>query len=182
MTPEQYLALERSVESRNEYRDGEMITRSPSTRNHVALMTQLLGLLFQDKDSLPCQPYAVGLRVKVTRPVVYTYPDIVVTCGEEQFEDDAFDTLLNPTLLAEIVSPGTEAYDRGLKFEHYRMIESLKQYLLVSQDRVHVDLFTRQEGGQWLLTSASRLEDTVELNSIGCALPLADLYEVVKFE
>lgn len=93
--------------------------------------------------------------------------------------DNQFDTLLNPTLLIEVLSPSTEAYDRGRKFEKYQTIESLREYLLVASDRVHADLFTRQADGRWLLTSATRLEDSLELESVGCSLTLASLYEKV---
>jgi len=102
-----------------------------------------------------------------------------VVCGDPQFLDPRKDTLLNPAFIAEILSPSTEGFDRGRKFEHYRSIESLAYYLLVAQDRVHVDLYTRQPDGHWLLSEAGRLEDSLELASIGCSLTLGDLYEKV---
>jgi Uma2 family endonuclease len=119
------------------------------------------------------------MRARVSATGLYTYPDVVVVCGEPQFLDERRDTLLNPSLLIEVLSASTEAYDRGRKFEHYRSIESLREYLLVASDRVHADLYTRQPDGRWLLTSAGRLEDSLELQSIGCRLALADLYEKV---
>src|SRR5262249_43865727 len=109
----------------------------------------------------------------------YTYPDVSVVCGEPQLADEQTDTLLNPALSAEVLSPSTEGYDRGRKFEHYRAIASLGEYLLVAQDRVHVDLHTRQQDGRWVLSEAGRIEDSLELPSIGCHLVLADLYEKV---
>jgi Uma2 family endonuclease len=129
--------------------------------------------------SRPCQVTSNDMRVRVSATDLYTYPDVVIVCGEPQFLDDRQDTLLNPTLIVEVLSPSTEAYDRGRKFEHYRSIESLREYVLVSSDRMQVDQFTRQTGGQWLLTSASAPEETIALESIDCKFALADLYEKV---
>jgi Uma2 family endonuclease len=119
------------------------------------------------------------MRVRVSATGLYTYPDVVVVCGERRFLDERRDTLLNPSLLIEVLSPSTEAFDRGRKFEHYRSIESFGEYLLVASDRVHTDLYTRGPDGRWLLTSADGLEDSLDLESIGCRLALADLYEKV---
>jgi len=102
---------------------------------------------------------------------------VVAVCDEPRLTDDHADTLVHPAFLAEILSPSTEAYDRGRRFEHYRAVESLQEYLLVAQDRFHVDLYTRQPDGNWLLREAARPEEVLELKSIGCQLPLADLYE-----
>jgi Uma2 family endonuclease len=121
------------------------------------------------------------MRVRVTPTGLFTYPDVVVVCGEPQFLDDRRDTLLNPTLIVEVLSPSTEAYDRGRKFEHYRSLASLNEYLLVASDRIHVDLYARQDSGQWLLTSASGADETIELKSVGCRIAIADLYEKVEF-
>ena len=121
------------------------------------------------------------MRAAITATGLYAYPDATVCCGEPQLLDGHKDTLLNPTLIVEVLSPSTEAYDRGRKFEHYRSIESFTAYLLVSSDRIHVDLFMRQPGGRWLLTSAGRLEDAIDLQAIGCRLALADLYERAEF-
>jgi Uma2 family endonuclease len=121
------------------------------------------------------------MRVFIPSTGLYTYPDVAVVCGEPRFApDDYLDNLLNPTFLAEVLSPSTEAYDRGRKFEHYRAVESLQEYLLVAQDRLHVDLYTRQPDGTWLLREASQPADTVEVQSIGCHLLLSDLYEKVN--
>ena len=119
------------------------------------------------------------MRVRVTHTGLYSYPDVIVVCGQPQFADEIVDTLLNPTFLAEVLSPSSEAYDRGRKFEHYRSLESLSEYLLVTQDRLHADLYTRQTDGSWVLMEASRAEDTLELRSIACNISVADLYETV---
>ena len=122
------------------------------------------------------------MRVRVSATGLFTYPDVVVVCGEPQFLDDQRDTLLNPTLIAEILSPSTEAYDRGRKFEHYRSLESLAEYLLVSSQRVSAELYVRQPDGRWLLTAANSLEDTLQLPATNCRVALAEIYEKVEFE
>jgi Uma2 family endonuclease len=121
------------------------------------------------------------MRVFVTATGLYTYPDVVAVCGDLQVLDTQKDTLLNPSLIAEVLSPSTEVYDRTLKFEQYQSIESFTEYLLISSDRMHVDRYTRQVDGLWLLASASRPQDSLELPSIGCRITLADLYDKVNF-
>jgi Uma2 family endonuclease len=118
-------------------------------------------------------------RVQVGASGLYTYPDATALCGEPRFLDDTRDTLLNPSLIVEVLSPSTEAYDRGRKFEHYRSIESLREYLLVSAERVSVELFSRQPDGRWLLAAAASMDDVLDLPSVGCRIALADVYEGV---
>ena len=120
------------------------------------------------------------VRVFVGRTGLYTYPDVVAVCGERQFLDAEVDTLLNPTLIGEILSPSTESYDRGKKFGHYRQLASLQEYVLVSQDQVLVERFTRQ-GDEWLLTEFNSLDDTLRLASIGCEIPLREIYARISF-
>jgi Uma2 family endonuclease len=188
LTPEQHLEIERRAEYKSEYYNGEMFALSTGWRSHdvrrshsviaVHVATQLDNQLRRR----PCEVYPSDMRVRVSATGLYTYPDVVVVCAPPQFLDEVTDTLLNPTLLVEVLSPSTEAYDRGRKFEHYRRIESLRQYLLVAADRVQADLFTRQPDGQWLLTSKSSLDDEMVLDSIDCRLKLADIYEKVELE
>ena len=121
------------------------------------------------------------MRVRVSLSGLYTYPDVVAVCGEPQFTDDQRDTLLNPILLVEALSPSTEAYDRGRKFEHYKTMNSLREYLLLATDRVHGDLYTRQPDGRWLLTSVSRMEESLTLDCVDAHLLMADIYEKVEF-
>lgn len=127
----------------------------------------------------PCRSYSRDMRVHVSATGPYTYPDLVVACGERKFMDENRDTLLNPSLIVEVLPSTTEAYDRGRRFSHYRTLESLQEYVLVSQDRIQVECFKRQAAGQWLLTAVNRLEDAACLDSVGCTLPLADIYEDV---
>jgi Uma2 family endonuclease len=114
-------------------------------------------------------------------PACITYPDLTALCGEPQFLDETQDTLLNPSLIVEVLSPSTEFYDCVRKFEHYRSVESVSEYLLVSSERVRAELYTRQPDGRWLLTTAGRMEDSLDLQSVGAHLALADLYEKVDF-
>jgi len=127
-----------------------------------------------------CQADSNDMRLSIQSAGLYTYPDVIAVCGEQRFLDDQVDTLLNPSLIVEVLSPSTEAYDRGRKFEHYKTIEPLREYL-ITPDRIRADLFVRQDDGRWLLTSADRLEDTLSIESVQAQLSLADLYEKVEF-
>ena len=179
LTPEQYLEIERKAEYKSEYFAGEMFAMSGAKFEHVMMVGNITRELSEQLRSRQCFVLSADMRVRVTATGLYTYPDVAVVCGEPQLLDKELDTLLNPVLIVEVLSPSTEAYDRGRKFEHYRSIESLKEYLLVSSDRAHIDLFARQSDGRWLLTSADRLEETIELESVGCRLALAAVYEKV---
>jgi len=181
LTPEQYLEIERKAEFRSEYYRGEMFAMSGASVVHNRLVLRVLRELANQLRNGPCEPFPSDMRVFVPATSLYTYPDAVVVCGEPRLADAHLDTLLNPSLLVEVLSPSTEAYDRGRKFEHYQSIESLREYLLVASDRIHADLYTREPDGRWFLTSASRLEDVVALRSVGCRLKLTDLYEKIDF-
>ena len=128
-----------------------------------------------------CIAHTNDLRIKVTRAGLYTYPDVAVVCGKPEFEDRDEDTLLNPTVLIEVLSPSTEAYDRGAKFEFYRMLESLSDYLLISQSKPIIEHFTRQPEDRWLLSTYKGLEAVAPISSIGCELRLADVYDKVAW-
>jgi Uma2 family endonuclease len=179
LTAEQYLEIERAAESKSEFFGGEMFAMAGAGESHNRLVWNLIALLGPQLRSGPCQGYPSDMRVRVSPTGLYTYPDVAVVCGEAQFLDGRKDTLLNPGLIAEVLSPSTEAYDRGRKFEHYRSIASLNQYLLVASERVHVDLYTRRADGQWLFTSADGADGAIDLTSVGCQVTLAALYEDV---
>jgi len=179
LTPEQYLEIERKAERKSEYFGGEMFAMSGASREHNILSVNLIAILHPQLRKRGCELYTSDMRVRVTHTGLYTYPDVIAVCGQPRFIDDNVDTLVNPTFLAEVLSPSTEAYDRGRKFEHYRSLESLSEYLLVAQDRLHADLYTRQTDGRWVLMEANRAEDKLELRSIACQISMADLYETV---
>ena len=130
----------------------------------------------------PCEVYPSDMRVRVSPTGLYTYPDVTVVCEEAQFDDENADTLLNPTVIVEVLSPSTAGYDRGGKFEQYRKLESVQEYVVIAQDRVHVEQHARQAEGQWLLSETDSVDDVITLPSIGCRLAVADLYEKVEFE
>ncbi|MDZ7621730.1 MAG: Uma2 family endonuclease, partial [Candidatus Competibacteraceae bacterium] len=126
----------------------------------------------------PCLAYVNDMRVKVSATGLYTYPDVAALCGEPQFEDEQMDTLLNPSVIIEILSPSTEAYDRGDKFAHYRRLPSLMEYVLIAQDKVRVEHYIRQ-GSSWVLTERNSLDETLYLASIQCEIALRDIYAKV---
>ncbi len=177
LTPDEYLAIERQSELRSEYLDGEMFAMSGSSREHNLIVTNLSREISSRLRGHPCETYTNDQRVHIPSAGSYVYPDLVVACGEPLFQDQQFDSLLNPTLIVEVLSPSTEAYDRGGKFEHYQAIPSLAEYILVAQDKPRVEQFLRQDGNRWLLTAFSGLDARIVLPSIRCELALGDIYE-----
>lgn len=180
LTPEEYLAFERKATTKHEYLNGQIIAMSGASREHNLITVNTVNQLYTQLIDGACETYVSEMRVKNYQTDSYTYPDIVVVCDEPRFEDDVFDTLLNPIVLIEVLSPSTEAYDRGEKFAHYRQIASLQEYVLVSQDRISVEHYLRQ-GTQWLLTEFRGLEEVLSLISIGCELRLQDIYRRITF-
>jgi Uma2 family endonuclease len=181
VTPEQYLEMERQAEYKSEYFQGEVFAMAGGTAAHNLIASNVNRELNQQTRQRPCTVYTSDMQVQVSVTGLYTYPDACVVCGEAKFLDERGQTLLNPTLIVEVLSPSTEGYNRGRKFEHYRTIESLQEYLMVASDHMHADLFTRQPDGHWVLSPFGEPGDTVELKSVGCRLVLADIYEKVKF-
>ena len=177
MTAEEYLAFERQSEERHEFLAGEIFAMSGASAEHNDIVWNIASSFHAQLRDRPCRASIADMRLQVSATGLYTYPDIVVVCGERQFAEP--DTLLNPTLIVEVLSPSTEAYDRGKKFGHYRTIETLQEMVLVAQDRIIVERFARRPGGAWLLSEARRLEDQISLPSIGCELALAAVYERV---
>ena len=178
LTPEEYLAWERKQPYKNEYYDGQIIAMSGASRSHNRITVDItiqLGNQLMDSD---CEVFASEMRVRTNPMVSYFYPDLIVVCGEPRFEDDTFDTLLNPILVIEVLSPSTAAFDRGEKFEHYKQLASLQEYILISQDRVRVEHYCRQ-GTRWLHSTFQSLEDILSLPSIECEVPLHTIYRRV---
>ncbi len=179
ITPEQYLAMERAAETKSEFYGGEVFAMSGASRQHNTITTNTLVSLHPQVRRRRCNIFANDMRVKVAATGLSTYPDIAIVCGGAKFEDAELDTLLNPTVIIEVLSKSTATYDRGEKFEHYRKIPSLVEYLLIAQERRLVEHYIRQPDGRWLLSEASDLQDVVELPTIECRLALADVYEDV---
>lgn len=180
LTPEEYLAIERKAEYKSEYFNGEMFAMAGASERHALIVTNVVAELRGQLRHRPCTVYSTDLRVRVSPTGLYTYPDVIVVCGQAQFADDQKDTLLNPTLIVEVLSESTKDYDRGGKFEHYRSLASLSEYVLIAQDKHHVEHFVRQPDNRWLLSETNRLEDTIHLPSIDCALALTEVYDKVE--
>ncbi|MGI9107330.1 MAG: Uma2 family endonuclease [Pyrinomonadaceae bacterium] len=179
ITPEEYLAFERAAEYKNEYFDGEIFAMTGASRKHNLIAMNLSGLLWQQLKGKPCEVYPSDMRVRIPAANLYTYPDVVVVCGEPQFEDEQVDTLLNPTLLVEVLSKSTAAYDRSVKSGYYRTIELLAEYLLVAQTEHRVERYTRRTDESWVLTDFRTLEGAIELTSIQCVLAMREIYDKV---
>jgi len=182
VTPEEYLALERAAERKSEYLDGEIIGMTGASRRHSLIAANLIREIGQQLKGRSCEVLTGDMRIRVPATGLYTYADVVAVCGEPALADGHFDTLTNPAVLIEVLSPSTQDYDRGTKFVHYRTLDSLREYLLVSQDRPRVEQYTRQEDGNWLLSEKADLAATVILPSIGCQLAMAEIYDRVRFE
>jgi Uma2 family endonuclease len=180
LTPEQYLELDRASEFRNEYYAGRMYATSGGTHTHAIIAGNFTSAI-QSAVGARCIATQSDLRVQVSPSGLYTYPDIVVVCGEPQYHDNRKDTLANPILVAEVLSPSTEAYDRGFKSVQYRTLESLQEYVLVSQAEPRVEVFRRHSRGNWLLTESAGLEASCTLESLTCTLPLSGIYAQVIF-
>jgi len=183
LTPEQYLELERAAESiKSEYYNGHMYAMSGGTHPHAIIIANLIREVGGALKTSPCTVASSDLRIRVSPEGLYTYPDMSVTCEKATFADDQRDTLLNPVLLAEVLSKSTESYDRGFKFAQYRKIESLQEYALVSQANPLVEVYRRQPEGRWLLTGYEGRDAICRFDSLDCSVALADIYDKVTFE
>ena len=179
-TPEEYLARERKALDKSEYRDGQIYAMPGASHEHNVIMGNTFAELHIQLRDRTCIVYPSDMRVKVSSTGRYTYPDVVVVCDEPRFDDSHFDTLLNPTVLIEVLSPSTAAYDRGEKFASYQKLDSLCEYVLISQNSVCVEHYLRQEQ-DWDLTEFRSLDDVFSLVSIGCELSLQAIYAKVQF-
>lgn len=182
LTPAEYLAFERQSDIKHEYFRGDLFAMAGASRQHVRIAVNATIVLGNQLARRGCDVFNSDMRVKVSPTGLYTYPDLAIVCGRPRFEDKELDTLLNPSVIIEILSKSTEAYDRGEKFAQYRMLETLTDYLLISQTRPHIERFTRQEGGLWLLSESIGLDAVMPIESIQCQLPLAEVYDRVEFE
>ncbi len=179
--PEEYLAMEEVSEGRNEFVDGVVVAMSGNTFPHVMIVDNLVLELNGLLRGKPCRMFSNELKVKVELTGSYFYPDLVGICGTPVFDLPNQVTILNPTLLIEVLSPSTEAYDRGQKFQHYQQIPALREYALVSQDAPCVELYARGEDAAWTYRMVSGLEAVAAFVSLGCSVPLADIYRDVAF-
>ena len=180
---EDYLATERAcVDAKHEYVAGQVFAMDGASYNHNLICTNLAGELRQQLKSHPCTVLANDMRLRVETADACAYPDVMVLCDKPAFHDERRDVLTNATLIAEVLSPSTEGYDRGGKFAIYRGLPSLRQYVLIAQDRPAIDVFTRQADGRWLLDAYADPGAPIHLESVGCTLLLREIYDKVEFD
>ena len=188
-TPDEYLAFERSSESKHEYLDGLIYAMAGSSPEHSTICVNVSAVITRQLRGTPCRPFSADMKIRCLsaptttrrRRGLFAYPDLIVVCGEPVFHDAQQDVLVNPTLIVEVLSPSTEAYDRGEKFLRYQELASLTDYLLVAQRYPCLEHFAKQAHGQWLLTIETHLSGSIFIASINCHLPLAEVYEWGQF-
>jgi len=179
---EEYFDLEETAEYKSEYYQGEILAMAGGSANHNRIAGNVFIALSDALRTKPCEAFIGDLRVWVKQVDLYTYPDVMVVCNGLEFAHDRTDTITNPIVIFEVLSPSTESYDRGKKFEFYRTIETLKDYVLIDQERVHVEYFRQLDDGQWLLSVFDDEADTLTLQSIGVEMLLSDIYQRVDWE
>jgi len=179
LTEEQYLAIERAAEFKSEFVDGEMFAMAGASNVHGLIQGNLFGELYMVLRGGACGPFGSDSRVKVPSRA-YLYPDVTVVCGKQQTTGEHGDILIGPVAIFEVLSPSTEKYDRGLKFQLYRTIGSLKDYILLNQE-VRIEQFTRQPDGTWTFRDYQGPDEELKIDSIGVAIPLRRIYDQVEF-
>lgn len=181
VTPEEYLAAERLSETRSEYLDGSVYPMTGGSVNHNQITINLILELGVQLRARSCRVLGIDLKVRLPDSQKFFYPDVTVICGDLQFHDERKDIITNPDVIIEVLSPSTEAFDRGAKFWAYQTIESLKEYVLVAQDSPAVERYVRNGDGSWQYKSVVGLEGSLALPSIECTLNLAAVYKRVEF-
>lgn len=182
LTPEEYLEIERNAEFKSEYYNGEMFALAGASYVHNRItrnISKALGLQLKGKV---CEEFQSNLKIKEKISGLFTYPDVVVIRGEPEFYDDEKDVVVNPAVIMEVLSKSTETYDRGFKFELYRRIEALKDYFMVSQDKISIEYYTRNDDDSWTLKEFKKINQNIEIKSIGCILELKDVYYKVDLK
>jgi Uma2 family endonuclease len=180
LTEAEYLALERKAEFRSEFYRGETFAMAGATREHNLINGNCFGVIWQQLAKRGCEVYQNDMKVRISATGLFTYPDVVVACGNLVFADDQRDVLLNPSLLIEVLSESTAAYDCGVKARHYRQLESLQEFLLIDSRVATLEHYVREDADTWRITGVDGLRAVVRLKSIDCELPLADAYAKVQ--
>lgn len=181
LTPAEYLEIERAAEFRSEFFDGEMFAMAGGTENHNLITLNVAGELRAHFRNRPCRTYSENMRVQIDASGRYTYPGVVALCSPPRFADEVRDTLLNPELIVEVLSSSTRRYNLGTKFIRYQSIASLTEYVLIAQEEPAILRYNRQPGGTWIVTFFHGLDSAIELQSVGCVLPLGEIYRNVEF-
>ena len=179
-TADEYLILERESEIRHEYLNGEIFEMAGANKRHNRISMNVIRDIGNQILERECSAYGSDMRIRIPATDTYTYPDVVALCGPEEFEDDTEDNLLNPTLIIEVLSKSTEAFDRGAKFEYYQTIASFTEYVLITQEPFRVEQFVRKDVSTWTYFEFRSADDVVRLHSINCELSLRDIYHKVE--
>ena len=182
LTEQEYLEIERSLATKNEYFRGEMFAMTGASRKHNLISGNIFRRIHEQFDGRRCEVYTNDMRIKINSSGLYTYPDIVATCEDPKFEDAEVDTLINPQVIFEVLSPSTEKYDRSIKFSHYKRLKSLRAYIIVSQNQPFVERYLPQPDGQWLQWVSQELVDELVIDCIDCKLKLSDIYDRIEFQ
>jgi len=180
-TPEEYLLIERHAPYRSEFLDGEIYAMAGATRKHNTIVGNLTAELQVRLKGTPCQVMSSDMKVDTRRGGLYSYPDLLIVCGEQKYLDSTEDVLLNPTVLIEVLSPSTEKYDRITKFARYKHIKTLREYVLVSQDSVRIDRYFLDPSGNWPLSTVAGPESSLVLESVPVSIALRDIYDRISF-
>jgi Uma2 family endonuclease len=178
----EYLEMERAAETKSEYIDGYIYAMAGATDTHDTICGNVFAFVHQQVRGSGCKVYTSNMRVRVSATQTNTYPDATIVCGDPQHLDERNDTLLNPLVIVEVLSKSTEAFDRGKKFQDYQKVETLQEYVLISQYQPLVERFARNSDGTWQLTAVEDTSASIALTSVTCTLNLSDIYEGVTFK
>lgn len=181
-TAEQYLALEEQAHYKSEYRHGQILAMAGATVNHNRIAGNICVAIDRRVEGKGCESFIGDVRLSIKRKNMYTYPDVMVVCGELQFVEGRNDTIVNPKIVLEVLSKSTGAYDRSDKFHAYWSLESFEEYVLIDQYRVHVEYFRRQSEKMWELNVLTDIEDVLSLSSIEVDIPLREIYQNVAWD
>ncbi len=179
MSVAEYLSFERSSETKHEYIAGHILAMSGASAAHNVITVNTLAVIHSQVSQRGCTVFPSDMRLGIVQQNIYVYPDITVVCGDVEFSDTEQDTLLNPTIIIEVLSPSTENYDRGKKSHYYRAIPTLQEYLLIAQDEPYIEHFVRYSAHQWLFSEVTAAQESIHLVSIDCTLQLKDIYNKI---
>lgn len=179
-TPEEYLEKDSAADYKSEYLAGEMFAMSGGSLEHNTIISNIVVRLDSQLELRPCRQFMTDVRVNVG--AAFFYPDILVVCGDINLLDNRRDVILNPTVIMEVLSKSTEAYDRGEKFARYSELLTLTDFILISQDQIRVEHYTRQADKKWLLSIYTTLDDIITIDSIGCSLNVSSIYRNIDFQ
>jgi len=176
----EYLEYEAASDIKHEYYQGEIFAMAGASREHNLITANIIGELRNQLKKRPCRLYASDMRLQIEATGFYTYPDVMVVCGQEKFLDEKETTLLNPDIIIEVLSDSTEGYDRGVKFSHYRKLRSLQEYVIVSQRIRKIERYFRNENQQWVLTETDEDNPAIMLEAIDCRLDISEVYDKIE--